>query len=566
MKIGSILNSAFLLCLLLASGCSPQAPIQVGKLFPSIVDPTPTPFLPVPATPTATATPTVTPLPIQEYTYWLDASVPPALTAAIHLPEGIDLAENAEQATLQIGALRGGEFKTTWVYALAAPFPTLIDNLSLDEIQRAWRGEAGDQFTGTLLVSADTQAAFAARFGPPGPGRLTVVAKDQLLDQAWNDPSALAIIPFEDIQPRWKVLHVDGYSLFDRGLNLADYPLTLWFGVNGSPDALKLLTQSVSADSQIFPASNRDPEQMTVLVMTGVTALTRATGYKMDTLGTSYPGHDIQDWLRNADLTHISNEVSFNPDCPKASFSDTSTIFCSRPEYIELLDFIGADIIELSGNHNNDYGVAADSYSLDLYKQRNWLTFAGGSNLEEARKPALVENHGNKLAFIGCNPVGPRGAWATDSAPGAAPCNDYAWMLDQIRQLRSDGYLPIATFQYSEVYTHGLSTNQDKVFQSAADAGAVIVSGSQAHFPQYMTFYQDSFIHYGLGNLFFDQMDNPVVGTRQEFIDSHIFYQGRYIQTELLTALLEDYAKPRPMTDSERQSFLTDIFKAAGWR
>ena len=95
---------------------------------------------------------------------------------------------------------------------------------------------------------------------------------------------------------------------------------------------------------------------MTVLVMTGVTALARATGYKMDTNGTTYPARDIRDWLRNADLTHISNEVSFNPDCPKANFMDTSTMFCSRPEYIELLDFIGTDIVELSGNHNNDWG------------------------------------------------------------------------------------------------------------------------------------------------------------------------------------------------------------------
>ena len=79
-----------------------------------------------------------------------------------------------------------------------------------------------------------------------------------------------------------------------------------------------------------------------------------------------------------------------------------------------------------------------------------------------------------------------------------------------------------------------------------------------------MEFYHNSFIHYGLGNLFFDQMDIPVPGTRQEFIDRHVIYDGRYIQTELLTALLEDYARPRPMNEDERRSFLTDIFQAAG--
>ena len=80
-----------------------------------------------------------------------------------------------------------------------------------------------------------------------------------------------------------------------------------------------------------------------------------------------------------------------------------------------------------------------------------------------------------------------------------------------------------------------------------------------------MEFYQDSFIHYGLGNLFFDQMDIPVPGTRREFVDRHIFYDGRHIQTDLLTALLEDYARPRPMTQEERDQFLTDIFRSKGW-
>ena len=68
-----------------------------------------------------------------------------------------------------------------------------------------------------------------------------------------------------------------------------------------------------------------------------------------------------------------------------------------------------------------------------------------------------------------------------------------------------------------------------------------------------------------MGNLFFDQMDIPVPGTRREFIDRHVFYNGQYIQTELLTALLEDYARPRPMTQEERSEFLSEMFGAAGW-
>jgi poly-gamma-glutamate synthesis protein (capsule biosynthesis protein) len=53
--------------------------------------------------------------------------------------------------------------------------------------------------------------------------------------------------------------------------------------------------------------------------------------------------------------------------------------------------------------------------------------------------------------------------------------------------------------------------------------------------------------------------------TRNLFIDRHVFYDGRYISTELLTYRLEDYSRPRPMTEDERRLFLEQIFSAAGW-
>jgi len=52
---------------------------------------------------------------------------------------------------------------------------------------------------------------------------------------------------------------------------------------------------------------------------------------------------------------------------------------------------------------------------------------------------------------------------------------------------------------------------------------------------------------------------------RQEVIDRHIFYDGRYLGSDLLTAYLEDYSQPRPMTATERSDLLTRIFHDSGW-
>jgi poly-gamma-glutamate synthesis protein (capsule biosynthesis protein) len=333
-----------------------------------------------------------------------------------------------------------------------------------------------------------------------------------------------------------------------------------------------------------LPGSNRDPQKLATVLMTGVTALVRATAYKMEVNGVTYPAEDIRHWLTGADITHVSNEVPFAVGCPYPDRYQTRLIFCSDPKYIELLDYIGLDVVELTGNHFEDWGKESTFNTLEMYRARGLPYFGGGSDLADAQKPAILERGGMKFAFIGCNPAGPTFAWARDDGwPGAAPCGPnwpgkveggtgYEWIIDEIKQLKAEGYLVIATFQYFEYYSPEPRPWQQDDFRLLADAGAVIVSGSQGHYAQALEFYNGAFIHYGLGNLFFDQMGytNPTNGlrtsnTRREFMDRFVFYDGRLISTELLTAMLEDWSRPRPMTPEERDEFLQEYFTVSGW-
>ena len=49
------------------------------------------------------------------------------------------------------------------------------------------------------------------------------------------------------------------------------------------------------------------------------------------------------------------------------------------------------------------------------------------------------------------------------------------------------------------VITFGPCYAHDEDFRTVADAGAMVVSGSQAHYPHLMEFRGDSFIHYRPG-------------------------------------------------------------------
>ncbi len=517
------------------SGAATLTPFQPEGYVPP---PTVT-AMPNPSEPTWT--------PVAQY-LWISPAVPDVLRQYA-MASGLLLAGDASSATVRLDVSQGSDSQSsTWIYALVAPFPTTTDSVSFADLQNAWDGAATGPFAGRpLWMDEPTLAAFSAHWGAPSAGSVRVAAANQLVDSAWAERPAWAIVPFEALEPRWKVLSVGGQSPVHNDFNAASYPLKISF--NLQPAAFPLL-----------PA-NRDPDKLTVLAMTGTTALVRATADRMELHGVLYPGEEIRTVLRAADITHISNEVSFMSGCPTPDPWTDSLRFCSNPRYIALLEDVGTDVVELTGNHLLDYGPQALLTTLDMYDQRGWLHYGGGRNLQDSLQPALVENHGNKLAFIGCNIVGPPDDWATDTRPGSAPC-DLDQLSVEIGNLRSAGYLPIMTFQYNEYNQPNPTDYEQRDFRRMAAAGAVVVSGSQAHEPATMEFSGGSFIHYGPGNLFFDQMSHD---NRNGFVDRHVFYDGRYMSTELITYTIEDYARPRLMTEPERLEFLRRIFNAGGW-
>ncbi len=521
-----------------------------------------------------------------ELSFFVDPRVPGGIWDSTEAPQGTIWAEGDVNDAITLGLaerMPGGQVvlaEISWVFALVAPYKTIQDEVTLADLQAAWRGNpqgSTAHLSSIAIYEHDYSSLIALLGGPPGGDAVNKMLR-LLPDEMENIGEALnaqtwAVIPFDQLHPEVKVIVVNGLSPLDESFSQQSYALVGHYALyTSSSTADKLTGEAKAAVVALFPATNRDSGRMTSLVMTGVTALVRATAYVMETRGYLYPARDIGDWLNKADITHISNEVSFSENCPYPDPYDPSLRFCSAPGYISLLDFAGVDVIELSGNHNNDASLLFDDNSynetLDLYNMHGMLTFGGGQNLEEAMQPALFLHNGNKLAFLGCNAAGPDFAWASSNSGGAAPCGDYVWLENTIHSLHQEGYLPVVTVQYYEDYNDEATPLMKADFRALAEAGAVIVNGSQAHRPKGMEFFNGTLIHYGLGNLFFDQMSVTFNGvtytqTRNEFIQRHVFYDGRYISTQLLTAVLEDWAKPRPMTPEERHAFLDEIFSIA---
>jgi poly-gamma-glutamate synthesis protein (capsule biosynthesis protein) len=486
------------------------------------------------------------------FSLYIDPNLLPSILPTLQIPDGLVVTNDPNAASLKI--FIGEEYPVSqWVFALVAPFPTVTEGISAQDLHTAWKGESHTEFDRIpLMMDEATLGVLSAYWGHPAEGAVQVRATDKLSKAAWSQRPAWAIIPFETLDPQWKILSIDGISPIHKDFDISDYELSIPISMTG-----------VAPELPKIPASNRDPEKMTVLAMTGVTALVRATAFTMEQRGNTYPAQDIGLILQQADVTHISNEVPFADNCPYPNPVQEDVRFCSRTKYIELLEYVSTDIVELTGDHFADWGAEAMYDTLDLYDQRGWLYYGGGANFKEGRNAVIIEHHGNKLAFIGCNAKGGGFATATDGNPGAVYC-DWDWMQNRIGELRAEDFLPIATFQHFEYYTYAAQPNQIRDAGRMTEAGAVIVSGSQAHQPQSFEFSNGSLVHHGLGNLFFDQLDVSEA-TRQGFIDLHVFYNGRHISTELVTIYFVDYARARLMTPQERADLLTAVFSASGW-
>lgn len=549
-----LLNLLLLVSILSLSltACSPQAnpPAEAAAAL--------SPTQPARSTAIAQASPTSA---FQTASIWLDPNLPAALLEELHLPAGWEITAQPDSATLQL-TIQPQEPLSQFVLALAAPFDTLADDISLAELQDLWLHAVPTSDLSSLLVDPSTLALLTMLWGDPSPAVHETPTENQL-DLAWKQAGTWALVPFEQLEPRWKVINVEGTNPLADEFDPAAYLLSLPIGLNGPAADVQSLQQALETGGlTLLPASNRDPSRMTSVVVTGVTALVRGTASTMERKGMTYPAQDVGDILRHADILHVSNEVAFDKKCPPP-YPWNDLRFCSREKYIELLDSIGVDVVELTGDHFGDWSVDAMNNTLAMYAERGWPVYGGGATEEQGRQPVKFEVNGNKIAFIGCNAKEKAYSTASASGPGAVHC-DSEWLLPAIAQLKTEGYLPIVTFQHLEYYAYTANPILQADFRAAAEAGAVIVSGSQAHQPHAMEFDGQAFLHYGLGNLFFDQLYfNPECA--KAFIDRHIFYDGRYLNTQLVTIRFVDYARPRLMTAEERTDLLQTVFTASGW-
>jgi poly-gamma-glutamate synthesis protein (capsule biosynthesis protein) len=417
----------------------------------------------------------------------------------------------------------------------------------------------------TVYVRSQSEADFISsetEFSP--------VVVENLLDTLEESEDTAGFIPIEELSFDYKLLYMDdGYFLddFESGVSRM-----LLAEIDEEDDfSILKIVKSILNDYEILPDGYTE-ESIAKVNMTGVTAIARDLAYKIEADGNyAYPSVNIAEFLADADITHTSNEVSFVEGC----IPNTSMSFCASPKYIASLEAIGVDIIELTGNHNNDYGADENTSTIETYIEKGWKYFGGGLDDDDASKILYMEVDGTTLAFIGYNYYDSMlgtGAIASDTHAGANYYSEEK-MLGDITEAKENADIVIVDFQFQECYCYPdtdriypicykplSSPDQEYTFRLAIDDGADIVIGTQAHQPQTYELYKDGIIFYGLGNLFFDQ--DIWIGTRQGMILTHYFINGVHVQTKITATMYDSDLQVRVATEDEADQ-LFELLKEA---
>ncbi len=308
------------------------------------------------------------------------------------------------------------------------------------------------------------------------------------------------------------------------------------------------------------------PEKETVLsfAQTGVTALSRGMNEKLYQIGDAkYFSEKIADFLSEFDLTHTSNESSFS------DYASSNNI-CSDKRFIDTLGHIGLDIVELTGNHNQDCGDEAALESINIYNEKGIKVVGGGKTAKEAAIPLEIDEKDSKITLLAYNLS--TGGATYDDTPGANQYHEENAASD-IKIAKERGDFVIVDVQYYECsmyvaeyedstcdYADSAAGDQVGFFRHLIDLGADVVVGTSAHQPQTFELYGDGVIYYGLGNLFFDQIWWP--GTTRSLVLSHYFYNGKLLQTNIVPTIYDSSMQTKLMDREMSEWFIRRLMNA----
>lgn len=204
----------------------------------------------------------------------------------------------------------------------------------------------------------------------------------------------------------------------------------------------------------------------------------------------------------------------------------------SPPETAPALKLAGFQAMSVAGNHAMDFGAAGLLDTVRVLRASGIAPCGGGASLAEARRPAIVQAKGRRVAFLAYSSILPSGYAAEANKPGCAPmwahthyeqiepdqpgtgarvrsfadAAHLAALLEDVRVAKAQADVVAVSLHWGVHFVRAvLADYQREVAHLAIDAGADMILGHHPHVLKAVEIYRGRPVFYSLGNFAIEQ-------------------------------------------------------------
>ena len=195
--------------------------------------------------------------------------------------------------------------------------------------------------------------------------------------------------------------------------------------------------------------------------------------------GGAYPWTYVARTLHTADITIGNLETSVSRRGSPAAHKQYR--FRGDPDAVKPLATVaGFDVLTLANNHTVDYGRDALLDTVDSVRAAGIQPIGAGADDRRARRPAIVEAGGLRVAFLGYSDVNPLGFPAGAETPGTARADAAAIAVDVRSALRRSD-IAVCYFHWGTELHAAPDARQQTFADDCLKAGAKVVLGAHPH-------------------------------------------------------------------------------------
>jgi poly-gamma-glutamate capsule biosynthesis protein CapA/YwtB (metallophosphatase superfamily) len=216
--------------------------------------------------------------------------------------------------------------------------------------------------------------------------------------------------------------------------------------------------------------------------------------------GYDYPFAYVRELIGSADIAFANLE---GPLTKRGAAQAKQYTFRSPPELVApALAAAGFDVVALANNHAMDYGAVGLSDTMVGLDDAGIRYAGAGPDLAAARRPALLQARGKRVALLAYSLTFPEESWATPTSPGCAFGHE-AHVRADVARARKQADIVLVSFHWGTEGSTELRPYQQQLGHAAIEAGAAAVIAHHPHILQGVEQYRDGVILYSLGNFVF---------------------------------------------------------------